>query len=348
MLDLDARIHLDEIEFAVVVEKLDCAGALVIHLAHGIGANLADFETLCEIERGRGAFLEHLLMAALQRAIALAKVDRMALTVAKHLHFDMARIVEKFFKIDGIVAEGRLGLAARHAERRGEFVSRTRDFHAAAAASGRRLDDDRIADLLGDPQRFVGVNRPVRARHAGNTEFLCGALGLDLVAHQPDVLSARANEFDLVLGENFGESRIFGKKAIARMHCPLLRSFPPFRSLSSGARLNSTMVSINGPTRIGHATVMPGDVVLGRNGGVLFIPPQLAERVVKESESTRLRDTFGHQRLREKKYTAGQIDARWSPEIEADYRGWLKENEDHLTVPKAQIEEILKEEKPSN
>jgi len=121
-----------------------------------------------------------------------------------------------------------------------------------------------------------------------------------------------------------------------------------FGSLASGARLNSTMVSINGPTRIGHALAMPGDVVLGRNGGVLFIPPQLAERVVKESESTRLRDTFGHLRLKEKKYTAGQIDARWTPEIEQDYRGWLKENEDHLTVPKAQIEEILKEEKPAN
>ena len=118
-----------------------------------------------------------------------------------------------------------------------------------------------------------------------------------------------------------------------------------FGSLASGRLLNSTMVSINGPTRIGHATVMPGDVILGRNGGVLFIPPQLAERVVKESERTRLEDTFGHQRLREKKYTAGQIDARWSPEIELDYHQWLKENEDHLTVPKAQIEEILKEAK---
>ena len=118
-----------------------------------------------------------------------------------------------------------------------------------------------------------------------------------------------------------------------------------FGSLASGRLLNSTMVSINGPTRIGHATVMPGDVILGRNGGVLFIPPQLAERVVKESESTRLEDTFGHQRLREKKYTAGQIDAKWSPEIEQDYHQWLKENEDHLTVPKAQIEEILKEAK---
>lgn len=130
-----------------------------------------------------------------------------------------------------------------------------------------------------------------------------------------------------------------------------VRSYDPshhFGSLASGPRLNSTMVSINGPTRIGHAMVMPGDVILGRNGGVLFIPPQLAEKVVKQSESTRLEDTFGHQRLREKKYTAGQIDARWTPAIEQDYHQWLKENEDHLPVPKAQIEEILKGANPSS
>jgi regulator of RNase E activity RraA len=116
-----------------------------------------------------------------------------------------------------------------------------------------------------------------------------------------------------------------------------------FGSFATGARLNSTMVSINAPTRIGHATVMPGDVVLGRNGGVLFIPAQLAEEVVKNSESTHLRDTFGHQRLEEKKYTAGQIDARWSPAIEEDYHGWLKQNEDHLSVPKERVEEILRD-----
>jgi len=116
-----------------------------------------------------------------------------------------------------------------------------------------------------------------------------------------------------------------------------------YGSLSSGPRLNSTMVSINAPTRIGHATAMPGDVVLGRNGGVLFIPPQLAEQVVKSSESTRLRDTFGHLRLEQKEYTAGQIDARWTDAIEQDYRSWLKDNEDHLSVSKEQIEEILKE-----
>jgi regulator of RNase E activity RraA len=116
-----------------------------------------------------------------------------------------------------------------------------------------------------------------------------------------------------------------------------------YGSLDSGERLNSTMVSINAPTRIGHAMVMPGDVVLGRNGGVIFIPPQLAEAVVKSSEETHLRDLFGHHRLEEGKYTAGQIDARWSDLIEQDYRAWLKQNEDHLSVPRDQIEEILKE-----
>lgn len=123
-----------------------------------------------------------------------------------------------------------------------------------------------------------------------------------------------------------------------------VRSYDPshhYGSLRSGKLLNSTMVGINGPVRIGKATAMPGDVILGRNGGVMFIPPQLAEKVVKDSERTHLRDMFGHQRLQELKYTAGQIDTRWTPAIEEDYRGWLKQNEDHLPVPKEQIEEIL-------
>jgi regulator of RNase E activity RraA len=123
-----------------------------------------------------------------------------------------------------------------------------------------------------------------------------------------------------------------------------VRSYDPshhFGSLASGGRLNSTMIGINNPIRIGKATVMPGDVVLGRNGGVIFIPPQLAEGVVEYSEITHLRDMFGHQRLREGKYTAGQIDASWSAPIEADFTQWLKENIDKLPVEKEQVEEIL-------
>jgi regulator of RNase E activity RraA len=114
-----------------------------------------------------------------------------------------------------------------------------------------------------------------------------------------------------------------------------------FGMLATGARLNSTMIGINIPIRIGEATVLPGDVVLGRDGGVLFIPPQMAEKVVQYSEITHLRDLFGHQRLREGKYTAGQIDAAWSAPIESDFTGWLKQNREHLPVAPAQVDEIL-------
>jgi regulator of RNase E activity RraA len=110
-----------------------------------------------------------------------------------------------------------------------------------------------------------------------------------------------------------------------------------------GRPLNSTMVAINSPTRIGGAAVMPGDVVLGRDGGVIFIPPQLAETVVQLSEHTRLRDLFGHQRLREQKYTAGQIDRDWTPEIEADFTQWLKDNADKVPVDRAAVQEYIAE-----
>jgi hypothetical protein len=88
---------------------------------------------------------------------------------------------------------------------------------------------------------------------------------------------------------------------------------------------------------------MPGDVVLGKMGVVVFVPPHLAERVVKTSEIVRLRDMFGHQRLREGKYTAGQIDTRWSDEIEKDFSKWLNDHINELPVPKEQIQELLKE-----
>lgn len=121
------------------------------------------------------------------------------------------------------------------------------------------------------------------------------------------------------------------------------RTYHPSHHLNNpDGELNTTLVGINTPTRIGKATVLPGDVVLGRDGGVIFIPPHLLEKVVKTSEIVRLRDMFGHQRLREQKYTPGQIDNRWSEEIEKDFSKWLNDKIDKLPVPKAQIQEFLK------
>ena len=167
-----------------------------------------------------------------------------------------------------------------------------------------------------------------------------------------------AHEDGPTIGDNLGNS-IFAKTGNGIVYDGAVRDINGLKELKSftsffrtyhpshhlnnpDGELNTTLVGINKPTRIGKATVMPGDVVLGRDGGVIFIPPHLAEKVVKISEVVRLRDMFGHQRLREQKYTPGQIDSRWSDEIEKDFSKWLNDHIDKLPVPKEQIQELLK------
>jgi regulator of RNase E activity RraA len=100
---------------------------------------------------------------------------------------------------------------------------------------------------------------------------------------------------------------------------------------------------LNVPIRIGEALVLPGDVVLARREGIVFIPAHLAQEVVERAEIVMLRDQFGHQRLREGKYTPGQIDTRWTEEIRNDFFSWLEENMGELPVPEARIQQILQD-----
>lgn len=103
------------------------------------------------------------------------------------------------------------------------------------------------------------------------------------------------------------------------------------------------LLGVNCPIRMGGATVMPGDVVLGRKDGVVFVPAHLAEKVVKTSELITLRDEFGKLRLREGVYTPGEIDRRWEDHIEADFSRWLEDHMDELTIPRQAIQELLQE-----
>ncbi len=96
------------------------------------------------------------------------------------------------------------------------------------------------------------------------------------------------------------------------------------RGLHPTAINDVTLAGINIPIRIGEATVLPGDVVLGTPSGVVFIPPHLAQQVVERSEDIRVRDEFGKMCLREGRYTPGEIDRTWSEAIEADYQAWLE------------------------
>lgn len=100
---------------------------------------------------------------------------------------------------------------------------------------------------------------------------------------------------------------------------------------------------INVAIRIGPVTVLPGDVILGYMDGVAFIPPHLAEKVVKVGELVLVRDEFGQMRLREGKYTSGQIDNRWTEEIEKDFAQWISNNPGKLLFSQAEMQELLKD-----
>ncbi|WP_020530864.1 RraA family protein [Flexithrix dorotheae] len=102
------------------------------------------------------------------------------------------------------------------------------------------------------------------------------------------------------------------------------------------------LYGLNSPTRIGRAIVMPGDIVLAKREGVIFIPAYLAEKVVINAEFIALRDEFGIEKLKEGKYTPGEIDTRWTDEIKKDFLSWLDANPDKLPMTRAELDEFMK------
>ncbi len=99
--------------------------------------------------------------------------------------------------------------------------------------------------------------------------------------------------------------------------------------------------SINRPIRIGQAIVLPGDVIMAKFEGMLAIPVHLAEEVVITGEILLVKDEFGHMRLREKRYTPGQIDSPWTAEIRADFYQWYKTRKNNPPIPLKEFDRVL-------
>ena len=105
--------------------------------------------------------------------------------------------------------------------------------------------------------------------------------------------------------------------------------------------MNMMLTGINVPIRIGRATVLPGDVVLAKPEGIVFVPAHLVEKVVLQGEFVVLRDKFGHEMLRKGVYTPGQIDGRWNDEIKAGFLKWLDENPGELPMSRKELDEYM-------
>ena len=80
------------------------------------------------------------------------------------------------------------------------------------------------------------------------------------------------------------------------------------------------MTGYNTPVRMGDgrdaAICLPGDVVYGCSGGVLFIPPHLVEEVVDGGAKTQVKDIFGFEMITQNRFTTAQIDKNtWTEEM---------------------------------
>ena len=216
MLDLDARVDLEEVEAVLPVEQeLDGARALV---ARGPA----------ETERRGGQLpaggvrqprarrlLQKLLVPALDGAVALTQVDDVAAAVGQHLHLDVARAIHVALQVDlgGSERRRRLTLAGPHGS--GQAVGVPDDPDPAPTAPQRGLEQDRVAERVGDAPRLRlvahGAVAPGEERHVRLPRELAGP---DLVAEQPDHLRARPDEADAARPADLGERRVLGEEAV--------------------------------------------------------------------------------------------------------------------------------------
>lgn len=101
------------------------------------------------------------------------------------------------------------------------------------------------------------------------------------------------------------------------------------------------LMGLNTPIRIGQALVLPGDLVLAKEEGVLFIPAHLAEQVVSTSEFVSLKDEFGFAMIKAKKYSTGEIDSQWTPTIKKDFLTWLEAHPELGKMTAEQLDKVL-------
>ena len=115
-----------------------------------------------------------------------------------------------------------------------------------------------------------------------------------------------------------------------------------YRAYDPSAWKDMTLTSINAPIRIGRATVLPGDLVLAKNDGVIFIPAYLAEDAVSHAEFIKLEDTFNFE-LNRSGSNGGAFEGGWNAQKYASFVEWINANPSKLKMSRAEFDAILQE-----
>jgi 4-hydroxy-4-methyl-2-oxoglutarate aldolase len=117
-----------------------------------------------------------------------------------------------------------------------------------------------------------------------------------------------------------------------------------YRGYDPSAWADMTLTSINAPVRIGRAIVLPGDLVLAKTDGVIFIPAILAEAAVSSAEFTNLEDAFNFELNRSGKNGA-EFEGGWTPDKYDALARWVDAHPEKLKMPRAEFSALLERKK---
>lgn len=126
-----------------------------------------------------------------------------------------------------------------------------------------------------------------------------------------------------------------------------LREIPNFNGMYKGydptAWAQMGLTCINCAVRIGHAVVLPGDLVIGKpEEGVLFVPAILAEQAISSAEFTALTDDYNFELNRQGK-NGGMFEGGWDEAKYNAFGQWVKSNPDKLKMSQEEFDQLLQE-----
>ena len=188
MFDLQSRVHLEEERVAAIVqEELARARADVADRAAEGEGGVGQHSSGRAADGGRRRLLEDLLVAPLDRAVALAEVNARAVGVEQQLDLDVSRALEQPLEDQPIVRERALRFAPGGGERGGQVRGSSDGPHPFAATASRGLDQDREADAAcRSPKDRVVLGVAVVALDRRDPELAGKSTRGRLVAHRPD------------------------------------------------------------------------------------------------------------------------------------------------------------------
>ncbi|HTS66708.1 MAG TPA: hypothetical protein VMH28_32010 [Candidatus Acidoferrales bacterium] len=113
-----------------------------------------------------------------------------------------------------------------------------------------------------------------------------------------------------------------------------------YRGYDPSAWAQMQLTGINVPVRIGRAVVLPGDLVVAKRDGVIFIPASLASAAIAKAEFTNLQDAFNFELNREGSNGA-EFEGGWTAQKYAALAKWVEAHPEKLKMTRAEFNELL-------